>query len=126
MLAPVAFVDAAEVFVLVEAVVGAAGAVDATLDVVIDVVPAAALVVPAAAAVVEAGLATGEAVEPEARYGGAALAVEGSTRAPVPQGMAEPSGSVAFVGSVVVPSEAAIVKRVVQVRLEGAAGEENW
>ena len=75
---------------------------------------------------VQAAVVEAAAGEPEARYVGAALAVEGSTRAPVPQGMAEPSGSVAFVGSVVVPSEAAIVKRVVQVRLEGAAGEENW
>ena len=37
-----------------------------------------------------------------------------------------PLGSFWFSGVVVLPSAAAIVKRVVQVRLAGAAGVENW
>ena len=70
-----------------------------------------------------------EPVEPEPRYVGAATAVEGSTRAPVPQGMGllgsvEPGWS-AFSGAVVLPSAAAIVKRVVQRMVLGAAGVEN-
>ncbi len=52
--------------------------------------------------------------------------MEGSTRAPVPQGIFWPSGSVSFSGSTVLPSAPAIVKRVVHKRFFGAAGEENW
>ena len=40
--------------------------------------------------------------------------------------MAEPSGWEAFAGSVWLPSAPAMVKRVVQVRAETFAGEENW
>ena len=49
-----------------------------------------------------------------------------STSAPAPQGIFWPSGCVSFAGEVVVPSAAAIVKRVVHVRFLGAAGLENW
>jgi len=49
-------------------------------------------------------------VEPKT---GAATAVEGSLRAPVPQGMAAPPGCVSFSGSVTSPVAEAIVKRVV-------------
>lgn len=43
----------------------------------------------------------------------------------MPQGMASPFGWVVFAGAVVVPSAAAIVKRVVQ-RMEEDAGVVNW
>lgn len=44
---------------------------------------------------------------------GAATAVEGSLRAPVPQAISAPPGCVSFSGSVVSPVADAIVKRVV-------------
>jgi len=57
---------------------------------------------------------------------GAATALEGSTRFPVPQGMGSfDPGCWAFAGGVVAPVEAAIVKRVVQA-LTLVCGEENW
>ena len=70
--------------------------------------------------------ATVIAAEPPERYEGTATAVEGSASAPVPQGMAEPSGWEAFAGSVVLPSAPEMVKRVVQARAETFVGEENW
>ena len=115
---------------------GAAGAVE--IEVLLDVVAAAAADVAPAAPVDDVPATGDEAAEepdvpevPEAEvspvmYVGAATAVEGSTRLPEPQGMAEPSGWVLFAGSVVEPSEPAMVKRVVQVRFVGAAEVENW
>jgi len=55
---------------------------------------------------------------------GAATAVVGSTRAPTPQAMSDPSGWVVLVGSVVCPVEDAIANRPVHVLLD-ASGEEN-
>jgi hypothetical protein len=63
---------------------------------------------------------------PPLRYGGAGLAVVGSTRAPVPQGMASPSGCFAFGAGTVVPVESVIVKRPVQAGEVGSPGEVNW
>lgn len=71
-------------------------------------------------------LVPGGVVFPPLRYRGAALAVDGSMRAPVPQGMGSPSGCFGFGAGTVLPVESAIVKRPVQVREVGAAGEENW
>ena len=103
-----------EIVLEVAAEVAAAAAEDAA-----EVVPAAAAeVVPAAAAV--------EPVEEDERYEGAATAVEGSTSAPVPHSMVVPSVVVELVGAVELPSAAAMVKRVVQVRFEGNAEVENW
>lgn len=62
--------------------------------------------------------------EPE-RYDGAGTAVLGLVSAPVPQGIASPSGWVAFVGGVVAPVESAMANRPVHVWF-GDAGEENW
>ena len=62
---------------------------------------------------------------PPVRYGGAATAVDGSASAPVPQGIASPSGWVAFGGGVVAPDELAMANRPVHERF-AAAGEENW
>jgi len=58
------------------------------------------------------------------RYGGAGTAVDGSSSAPVPQAIGEPSGCALFGAGTVVPSGEESVKRVVQVRL-GELGEEN-
>ncbi len=128
------------VFVL-ELVEGAAGAVTIFVEEApaaaevcwMTVVPATAVVDAAVAVEPDDGLAElvllpepVTAVEPPVRYGGAATAVDGSTSAPVPQGMFWPSGSFWFSGAVVLPSAAAIVKRVVQVRFAGSAGVENW
>ena len=55
---------------------------------------------------------------------GAATAVLGSVSAPVPQGIACPSGCVALGGETVEPSAPARAKRVVQVRFWPSA--ENW
>ena len=52
--------------------------------------------------------------------------MDGSTSAPMPHGILSPFGCVAFAGGVVLPSAAAIVKRVVHVRFFGAAGVLNW
>ena len=103
---------------------GAAGAGEKPDFVLLGDEAAAVFVVDVAAAVVAA--ATVVAAEPPERYDGAATAVEGSTSAPVPQGMAEPSGWEAFARSVVMPSAPEMVKRVVQGRAETSAGEENW
>jgi hypothetical protein len=56
---------------------------------------------------------------------GAATAVLGSVRAPVPQGIASPSGWRALDGGTVLPPGPAMAKRPVQVWL-GEAGELNW
>lgn len=56
---------------------------------------------------------------------GAATAEFGSVRAPVPQGIASPSGWIALDGGTVVPAALAMAKRPVQVWL-GEAGELNW
>lgn len=56
---------------------------------------------------------------------GAGLAREGSTNAPTPHGMAEPSGSVGLAAATDLPLASAIVKRVVQVKLR-EFGEVNW
>ena len=68
---------------------------------------------------------TGEPL-PNENEEGAAVAVEGSTRAPWPHGLASPLGCVALGGVVVAPVESAIAKRPVQVKFVGAAGVENW
>ena len=52
--------------------------------------------------------------------------MDGSASAPTPHGIFAPPGCVSFAGGVVLPSAAAIVKRVVHVRFVGAAGVENW
>jgi hypothetical protein len=65
-------------------------------------------------------------VESDVAKLGAATAVEGSTRAPTPQGMASPdSGWVALGGAVVWPEEDAMANRPVHVWL-AARGAENW
>ena len=56
---------------------------------------------------------------------GAGVAVLGSVRAPVPQGMAAPPGWVEFVGGVVLPLASAMAKRVVH-NVVDDAGEVNW
>ena len=66
----------------------------------------------------------GDTTRPELWPGGG-TALEGSTSAPVPQGMSLPSGSVAFVGGVVLPFASAIAKRVVQSTV-GDAEVVNW
>jgi len=68
----------------------------------------------------------GEVVFPPLRYGGAGLAVDGSSRAPIPQGIASPSGWFRFGAGTVPPVESAIVKRPVQVLVVGSEGVENW
>jgi hypothetical protein len=79
----------------------------------------------------EAGTAAGppvvlfELVLPLAgRYDGGGTALDGSTRAPLPQGIASPSGWVAFGGGVVAPVASAMAKRPVQRRSD--ALWENW
>lgn len=62
---------------------------------------------------------------PPVRYEGAGTAVDGSVSAPVPQGIASPSGWVAFGGGVVAPDELAMANRPVHERFV-EAGEENW
>jgi hypothetical protein len=59
------------------------------------------------------------------RYDGAGTALVGSVRAPVPQGIASPSGWVGFVGGTVAPVESAMANRPVHVWF-GDAAEENW
>ena len=56
---------------------------------------------------------------------GGGTACEGSVSAPIPHGMGEPSGSVAFGAGTLLPDASAIVKRVVHSRAE-EAGVENW
>ena len=56
---------------------------------------------------------------------GAGVALEGSTKAPVPQGIGSPPGCVAFSGSTVLPLASTIVKRVVHVILV-VEGSVNW
>lgn len=63
--------------------------------------------------------------EDEARKEGGGTAVEGSVRAPVPQGIAAPPGWELLVGGVDAPSAEAMVKRVVHC-LTGALGAVNW
>jgi hypothetical protein len=59
------------------------------------------------------------------RYDGAGTAVDGLTRAPVPQGIFSPSGWVWLGAGTVAPVEVAMVKRPVQ-SLSGEEGEVNW
>lgn len=76
----------------------------------------------------EAGIDPGEELLPAGTPpdGGAATALEGSTRFPTPQGMGSfDPGCVGFAGGVVAPEAEAIVNRVVQV-LTLVCGEENW
>lgn len=56
---------------------------------------------------------------------GGATASEGSTRAPLPQGMGSPLGCFASVGGVLCPVASAIVKRVVHI-ISGLNGLVNW
>jgi hypothetical protein len=51
---------------------------------------------------------------PPGRYDGGATALEGSTRAPLPQGIPSPSGWVRFGAGTVVPLASAMAKRPVQ------------
>lgn len=74
---------------------------------------------------VEPVLAEAEVLLPAAPRTGAGVALEGSTKAPVPQGIASPPGCVAFSGSTVLPVASAIVKRVVHVMLV-VEGSVNW
>jgi hypothetical protein len=53
---------------------------------------------------------------PPGRYDGGGTALDGSTRAPVPQGIAWPSGWVGFGAGTVAPVESAMAKRPVQRR----------
>lgn len=57
---------------------------------------------------------------------GGGLARLGFVKAPIPHGIASPFGWSAFAGAVVVPVVVAIANRVVQRRLPGSAGSENW
>jgi hypothetical protein len=63
---------------------------------------------------------------PPGRYNGAGTALEGSARAPVPQGIPSPSGWVRFGAATVVPFGNAMAKRPVQRRSEALAAWENW
>lgn len=56
------------------------------------------------------------------RYDGAGTALEGSARAPVPQGIPSPSGWVRFGAATVVPFGNAMAKRPVQRRSEALPG----
>ena len=67
----------------------------------------------------------GVALAPLPRYCGGGTTLDWSTSAPAPQGIFWPSGCVSFAGGVVVPSAAAIVKRVVHV-LFSESQDENW
>jgi len=67
-----------------------------------------------------------ELVLPPGRYDGGGTALDGSERAPVPQGIASPSGWVGFGAGVVAPVESAMVKRPVQRRSVTLAAWENW
>ena len=60
------------------------------------------------------------------RYDGGGTALEGSTRAPFPQGIPSPSGWVGFGAGTVVPLASAMAKRPVQRRSEALAAWENW
>jgi len=62
---------------------------------------------------------------PPVRYGGAATALVGSVRAPVPQGIASPLGWLALGGGTITPVASAMAKRPVQVWV-GELGELNW
>lgn len=61
-------------------------------------------------------VAFGLALPLAGRYDGGGTALDGSTRAPLPQGIAEPSGWVAFGGGTVAPVASAMAKRPVQRR----------
>jgi len=81
-----------------------------------------------ASGVPEAGTELGTAATPPPPppLGGGGAALEGSARAPTPQGIgALVPGSRALAGGVVAPVGSAIVNRVVQVLL-AAVGEVNW
>jgi hypothetical protein len=63
---------------------------------------------------------------PPGRYDGGGTALDGSARAPVPQGIAWPSGCVAFGAGTVAPVGSAMAKRPVQRRSVALALWENW
>jgi hypothetical protein len=63
---------------------------------------------------------------PPGRYDGGGTALEGSARAPLPQGIASPSGWVGFGAGTVAPLASAMPKRPVQRRSEALAAWENW
>jgi len=63
---------------------------------------------------------------PPGRYEGGGTALDGSARAPLPQGIAEPSGCFGFGAGSVAPLEDAMVKRPVQVRSVMLEERENW
>jgi len=74
----------------------------------------------------EASTELGAALAPPPPLGGGATALEGSARAPTPQGIgALVPGSRELAGGVVAPVASAIVNRVVHVLLV-AVGEVNW
>lgn len=72
----------------------------------------------------EAG--AGEVPFEPGRYDGGATALEGSVRAPLPQGIPSPSGWVVFGAATVVPLASAIAKRPVQRRSDALPAWENW
>jgi hypothetical protein len=72
----------------------------------------------------EAGVVLFEALPLAGRYDGGGTALEGSWSAPLPQGIAWPSGWVAFGGGTVAPVASAMAKRPVQRRSD--ALRENW
>jgi hypothetical protein len=72
----------------------------------------------------DAGEVLFEPVPP--RYDGGGTALEGSTRAPLPQGIPSPSGCVRFGAGTVLPLASAMANRPVQRRLEALAAWENW
>jgi len=63
---------------------------------------------------------------PPGRYDGGGTALDGSARAPAPQGIGSPSGWVGFGAGTVAPVESAMAKRPVQIRSEALAAWENW
>lgn len=104
----------------------AAEAVEDALEVVRDAVPAAVEAAAALEVAASAPVALAAAVEaPLVRYEGAATAVEGSTSAPTPQGMAWPSGCVVLGAATTFPSVLPMANRVVQVRLAAPLAV-NW
>jgi len=123
----------AELFLTAEpALLEAAGVLDEReVDRVDSVVLATVLEVVVEVVTEDALLADGdetgvELLLPPGRYDGGGTAVDGSTSAPVPQGIGCPLGWFAFGGGTVAPVELAMANRPVHVRFVGAAGELNW
>lgn len=81
--------------------------------------------VPGAVLPATAGEELPAAGPPPGWFVGGATAVLGSSRAPMPQGMAAPSGWVGLGASSTVPSAAAMVNRVVHIGILDVA-EVNW